>query len=342
MRKPVVIGEFGAGTGGEGNTYDPTGVHLHNAIWASVMCGAAGAANIWWWDSYVDPNNLYHHYGSLSKFLDGIELSDAWTPFTTKTFRYLAEAAKVPLTVDIEGNVTSWEKHPANQPAAVTVDPDGTVHAPEQLTALLHGLGGHKDKHNPITFNVNFPRDGEFVVHVTGVSGWGGARLVVRVDGNKMLGQSFKDPDELASKETLHQYDGDYRVKLPKGAHTIEVEDIGQDWIMASYSFVGCVESDRPPLRCWGLVKGSEAIAWVQNTGSTWKALARKEKLTPCAPSRVWIPAMIGARARVELWDTWNGKPLVQAKVEIINGQPWIHLPEIERDIAIRIIRESR
>ena len=30
---------------------DPAGIHLHNALWASVMSGAAGSPMPWWWDS---------------------------------------------------------------------------------------------------------------------------------------------------------------------------------------------------------------------------------------------------------------------------------------------------
>jgi hypothetical protein len=337
VTKPVIIGEFGAGTQGEGNAADPTGVHLHNAIWASVMAGAAGCANIWWWDSYVGPKDLYHHYKSLAGFLRPIELSDEWVPFAARDFEYIGAVAPSPIVVDIEGDVRSWEQDPANRPATVTVDPDGTVHAPEHVPGLLHGLGGHKDKHNPITFKVDFAREGEFAVHVTGVSGWGGARLVVRIDGDEVLDEEFADPDGLDSKETLNQYNGDHKVKLPSGSHAVEVENTGPDWIYASYSFSGCALTDKPPLRCWGLARGGEAIAWVQQADSTWKSLARKGSRLPCAPSRVLLPLEWSGAARVELWDTWKGEPLGRAQVDTVDGRCWIRLPTIDRDIALRI-----
>jgi hypothetical protein len=335
--KPVVIGEFGAGTEAEGNACDPTGVHLHNTIWSSVMAGAAGCANIWWWDSYVDPKDLYHHYASLAKFLRGIELSDAWVPLATNEFRYQSDAVPTPVTVDIQGNVHSWEKHPANQPATVTIDRDGTVHAPAQLTAVLHGLGGHKDKHNPITFVVDFARDGEFVVAVTGVSGWGGARLVVRVDGNEDLNKEFADPDGMSSTATLHQYDGDYRVRLSSGAHKIEVENVGPDWIYASYSFLNCAQTTRPPLRCWGLSDGKAALLWIQNEGSTWQALFRKETLRPVAPSRVLLPVAADARASITLWDPWKGEAIGPGQTKTEGDHTWLLLPAVERDIAVKV-----
>ena len=302
------------------------------------MVGAAGAANIWWWDNYVDPNNLYFHYAALSAFLKDVQLTDQWTPFTSQAFQYIGDTKPTPIAVHVNGNVASWEKVAANAPATVAIDPDGTVHAPDQLAQLLHGLGGNKDKHNPITFDVNFANAGEFVVNVTGVSGWNGAELTVAIDGKKVLDQPFEDPDGLDKKDTLHQYDKDYRVKLSAGKHKVLVENTGPDWIYASYAFIGCAQSTKPPLRCWGLTRGDSAIAWIQNAGSTWRALANKEPLTPVAATRVGIPVTIDDNTRVVLWDPWTGKELPVPAVEEKGGHKWIVLPAIERDIALKVM----
>ncbi|NQT87305.1 hypothetical protein HQ560_11105 [bacterium] len=77
-RKPFLVGELGfhADKGAQKlNQLDNLGIHLHNALWASCLGGAAGAPMLWWWDNYVAPNDLYYHYGALGRFLDGVD----WT-----------------------------------------------------------------------------------------------------------------------------------------------------------------------------------------------------------------------------------------------------------------------
>jgi len=80
LRKPVLFGEYGFQGSNEShplNDLDETGIHLHNGIWASLMGGYTGTAMMWWWDIYIEPNNLYSHYTAMSKFLKGEDLAAA-------------------------------------------------------------------------------------------------------------------------------------------------------------------------------------------------------------------------------------------------------------------------
>lgn len=82
--KPFLVAEFGFhGSGGTNrlNKLDKLGIHLHNALWASCLSGAAGAPMLWWWDDYVDPNDLYYHYRALGRFLKDVDWAgQAWRP----------------------------------------------------------------------------------------------------------------------------------------------------------------------------------------------------------------------------------------------------------------------
>jgi hypothetical protein len=54
VAKPLLIGEFGFLGSRDVNPLneaDTTGVHLHNALWAAALSGAAGTPLHWWWDS---------------------------------------------------------------------------------------------------------------------------------------------------------------------------------------------------------------------------------------------------------------------------------------------------
>ena len=71
--RPVMLGEFGLELPDIGE--DPEGVHLRTGNWASVMSGACGGAMVWWWESYVEPMNLFPAYKGISKFLQGETLN---------------------------------------------------------------------------------------------------------------------------------------------------------------------------------------------------------------------------------------------------------------------------
>ncbi|NLG83453.1 MAG: DUF5060 domain-containing protein [Firmicutes bacterium] len=62
--KPVLIGEFGLQSG----VLDPQGIHFHEGLWAGLFVGAAGTGMLWWWDTYIEPNDLYRHFKGVSSF----------------------------------------------------------------------------------------------------------------------------------------------------------------------------------------------------------------------------------------------------------------------------------
>jgi hypothetical protein len=100
--KPALMSEYGFGAGGgaksEINDADRLGVHLHNGLWLSVMGGHAGAAALWWWDSYLAPagaagpaggaklvseisgEDRYGHYRALATYLKGVDWLAGWKP----------------------------------------------------------------------------------------------------------------------------------------------------------------------------------------------------------------------------------------------------------------------
>lgn len=74
--KPILFGEFGYSTGLEDKTsLDKEGVHLHNSLWAAALSGYASTGMYWWWDTYVEPLELWGHFGGISRFLDGEDLA---------------------------------------------------------------------------------------------------------------------------------------------------------------------------------------------------------------------------------------------------------------------------
>ena len=63
--KPVILEEFAWGTSAGIDNGDPEGKHLIDAIRAARDAGFAAGPMIWWWDSYVEENDLYSVYSSV-------------------------------------------------------------------------------------------------------------------------------------------------------------------------------------------------------------------------------------------------------------------------------------
>ncbi|MEA4884877.1 MAG: DUF5060 domain-containing protein [Clostridia bacterium] len=70
--KPVLFAEFGVPSK---EPIDPSGIHLHDGLWAGLTSGSAGTGMLWWWDSYVEPNDLYPQYAGLARFVAGEPLN---------------------------------------------------------------------------------------------------------------------------------------------------------------------------------------------------------------------------------------------------------------------------
>ena len=79
--KPALFAEFGLVNDHWGPSLladkDPQGVHLHNGLWSAMMAGAAGTAMLWWWDSYVDPHDLYWQFSPVVAFARDVPWTSA-------------------------------------------------------------------------------------------------------------------------------------------------------------------------------------------------------------------------------------------------------------------------
>lgn len=68
--RPYLTGEFGSPS-----EFDLGGVMLHLGLWAAPMHGAFGTGMTWWWDTYIHPNDLYHHFAAVAAFFGNEDLA---------------------------------------------------------------------------------------------------------------------------------------------------------------------------------------------------------------------------------------------------------------------------
>jgi len=92
--KPVLLAETGAVEprhSGPSKFYavDTAGILLHDILFAPFFSGSAGSGMSWHWESYVDKNHLWYHFGRLRKVIDGVDpISENFKSTVSDTERF--------------------------------------------------------------------------------------------------------------------------------------------------------------------------------------------------------------------------------------------------------------
>lgn len=85
-QKPILHSEIGFNwrSGHKTRKLDPLGISFKQGLWGGALGGGAGSAFSWWWDSFIEPNNLYKHYSGISKYLSDVNM-------VSKTYKLLKD-----------------------------------------------------------------------------------------------------------------------------------------------------------------------------------------------------------------------------------------------------------
>lgn len=335
--KPHYVGEFGADAGGM-TGMEADEIALHNGIWSALLSGSAGTAMLWWWDSRIHPGDMYHHLAALSGFIKGVDFPKESFTRIVKAELSFPDAPSAPSYRDLELNgPSSWEPSVANRPTEVRVDSSGVI-VKGEVSGVLHGRANHPTLHNPLTFDTDLPRATTLRIYVSGVSGYGGAHLIATLDGRAVVDKDMPDRADNLAHETLREYDGEYTVGIPSGAHKVVVENTGTDWLFVGYVLDGAERRTSPDLRLFGLRGKNVSLLWVQNSMNTWYRVCELTKPPqPQGPAVLSIPEWPAGRYRVRFWDTYAGKEAGDRTVTTTTSGLRIDLPRIDKDIALRI-----
>ncbi|MDY0139531.1 MAG: hypothetical protein RBR50_07520 [Candidatus Izemoplasmatales bacterium] len=76
-QKPVFFGEIGIDWQSGSGTYssDYTGITIHQGLWSGMMVSAAGA-NHWWWDSWIERNDLWYRFKGAATYAQYIDVAN--------------------------------------------------------------------------------------------------------------------------------------------------------------------------------------------------------------------------------------------------------------------------
>ena len=311
--KPTLIGEFCFSNASQARTFDPTGIYLHNTLWATAFSGSLGAAAIWWWDNYIHPLNLYYHFSPLQRFFSTIDLIDgAFHPITVQ--------AQTPESEDLTITPALGFEHAPEQHFAVlsegTLNPSTT-----SLSSYLFGASWNTDKRNPPTFTVAYPQNGLFHV-VTGATSGQNPILVIHLNGIQVFRQE-------AQINTV------YSIDITAGTHQIQVDNQGTDWIeIAEYKFSNYVSG----IRSFALEGNNQTIGWVQNRKYNWHSVRDVGIPTPIRAALLYLDVPAGKLSyTVNWWDTTTGTHISSDQTTSSNGRLRLNIPPLQWDIAYKI-----
>ncbi len=343
FRKPHLFAEFGIRSHNFSAEDDPTGRAIHNTVWASIASGSCGAAMPWWHENYIEPKNLYFHFQAIRNFVKKFPFgTEAWRQVVVTQPEAMTQPARA-LQRDAVVLTRSGFRKPAANVFAVSAD--GSVSHAEEVLSLLHG-GGHRDLVSPATFEVTYPADGSFVMHVDKVSNSG--LLKIFVDGRLALektlpcGEGFGKTWKYVAQWKLWEstYDADIAVPVKAGAHQIRVENHGKDWVSVSrYVFTGCRTTEKQEVVCYALAASTATMVWIQNGDSTWVNHVRHaDEIRPFPAATYTLDGFADGAYDVEWWETWKGEPQRRETVRAKDGKLTLAPGPIATDVAAKIV----
>lgn len=216
--KPTLTGEFGLGSEGSVlRNIDPDGIHFHNGLWSPLFAGGLGTGMSWWWDSYIQPNDLYYHIGPVANIANDI-------PFLDKNMMPGEATVKgAPGDLSITPSL-GWA---GIGTADITIDANGQLSPSNaSLGQYLYGSSWNTQHRSPPSFSINLSAAGTFSVQTADDSG-NAPKIAISLDGVLALEESG-------------QTNKTYTIEVPAGDHIITVDNTGTDWItISSYIFGG-------------------------------------------------------------------------------------------------------
>ena len=312
--KPTMNGEFGLTTSGTGlAALDPDGIHMHNCLWGSLFGGGMGAGATWWWDNYVEPKNLYHHFGPLAAVAPAI-------PFRSGNLSP-AQATVTGVPADLVLTPTlGWS---ALADTFFTIDGSGVVTpVGANLSQYLYGSLFNTQYRRPPVFHIAQAMSGQFRVK-TGAQAGALPKIAIWLDGIKVLEQNA-------------QVNQTYQIDVPAGQHVIAVDNTGSDWIsISSYTLTGLGSAvDAYVLKSPGLDK---IAGWALNNRYN-HASANAGGLPPAATGAVLhVQNVQNGDYLVRFYHCLTGALLSTEPVSIMGGVLNLNLPEITWDVAFFI-----
>jgi hypothetical protein len=317
-KKPVFIGEFGIGGSAESNpsslpepkrsqVYE--GLELHNGIWSACLMKSSG--NLWWWDNYIDPCNLYGVFTPLAVYAANENLAD----YNLARAQRAASGTEAYFATPV---LTDWGA--VSTQKVFYLDGD-YFPGMDNLSKWLMGSWQTALKSDP-NFHLTMPTAGALRIHVSQVSNSGTNSLQVLVNGVVVFSQTFTN----GSTNFI------VTVSLSAGQQAVQIKNTGQDWFYVnSYEFA---PNNVSPLDSIGLSSNKRAYIWIYDVNSQY-GLTNNGTFHN---EPVIAKGLDDGSYTVEVYATRGAGGIVASGTADSNsGQLTYTLPDFSKDIAVKV-----
>jgi hypothetical protein len=314
--KPVIMAEFGLGGNPEGKrqqepmaTQLNEGLEMHNGIWASFFVKSSG--HMWWWDSYIDPCNLYGVYTPLAMYAKNENLADY------NLIKAQRAVSGMKAYYAIPGLNAFWDASTAKE---FTIERD-YFDGMENLSKWLQGSSQEKLKSDP-NFHLNMPAGGNLKIHVAETAAKGDNKIQVLVNGTVAY-------DKVQTNRSRNYI---ITVPLPAGTRTVQIKNTGDEWFrITSYVFA---PADASALESIGLSNNKRAYIWIYDVNSQYGQRERgtfhNEPMT--------VKGLDDGQYSVEVYATRGaGGIIASGTANSSSGTLTYTLPDFTKDIAIKV-----
>ena len=311
--KPTLTGEFGLGASPPLASEDPNGIHIHNGLWGALFGGGFGTGMSWWWDSYIEPRNLYYHY-------DAVASVAADMPFAEKNM-----APRPALVSGAPGDLSltpglDWGVI-ADDSIAISATGQITPESPA-LSRFLYGSQWNTQFRSPPTFYVNYPAAGHFSVK-TGTATGAAPQIAIWLDGSIALQQN-------AQQVTT------YSISVPAGTHTLKVDNTGTDWItIAAYTFTGL--GSKADAYVLAAADSTVAAGWVLSNQYNHTVVPQSGAPAALNGVTVTVEGFRDGQYYAKWYDCLTGAITGIEAVTVSSQQLVLSLPNLHWDLAFRV-----
>jgi len=298
-------------------------MEFHNSLWAPAMSGSAATTLPWWWRDRIEPHNLFFHYRAIRDFVRDVP----WNDRRLQTVRIAdvrltgKEPRKKFSPVLIAPFGADWDSKSSQN--RFRIEADGSVPDLAQLRAELFGKAPGKGTwRNPLTFDVNFPEPGRFIVRVHKVSH---GILEIALDGKPVITEKNEGTD--------------VSIDVPAGRHEVTLDNTGNDLVRFGYIVLTNYRdaTHYPDLGILGQQTDDFAALWIHNRLHQWPFKVAGFDAEPVGPATASIAGLKDGRYRIEWWDTYKGRISKLDQGEVQKGTLKLCIPAIERDVACKI-----
>ncbi|MCB0639715.1 MAG: DUF5060 domain-containing protein, partial [Lewinella sp.] len=313
--KPTLNGEFGLLTADTGlDALDPNGIHLHNCMWGTFFGGAMGPSMTWWWDSYVDPQDLYYHFAALADRIAGMDLING----DYQPVRPAVDGPAADLLIDTQ---EGWAAPTADQ-VLINAMGEVTLEGGPGLGTFLYGSQWNTQYRNPPAFLLDLNDATEFSV-ITGADASENPVISISIDGAEVLSQAGVPQTN-------------YTVVVPAGQHLVVVDNTGTDWISISGYRLGGL-GQAVDAYCLRDETGATAHGWLLNNAYNHQSAQSGALPDPATGVVVTIPDMIDGVHFVQFYDCLTGSLLEETTATAVDGQLAVLPPAFTWDVAFAV-----